>query len=115
MAQRPHPAHACARRFPTDLFMLDLSVLSHRLMRISGRWSALPAFGDKPLAYRDMLTRPIGIAGALALALAVAACGADGEPLPPPGAQDPVDVNAPKPAPEEGERPTRRFILDGLL
>ncbi|MEM8876995.1 MAG: hypothetical protein AAGD23_03890 [Pseudomonadota bacterium] len=95
--------------------MPNISVLSHRLVRILGLPPELPAAGDKPLAYRDTLIRPIGIASALALALAVAACGADGEPLPPPGAQNPVDVNAPKPAPEEGERPTRRFILDGLL
>jgi predicted small lipoprotein YifL len=59
--------------------------------------------------------RRLGVAFAAALAFGLAACGADGEPLPPPGAQNPVDVNAPKPAPEEGERPSRRFILDGLL
>jgi predicted small lipoprotein YifL len=76
--------------------------------------------GEAILIDRDIILgtesrRRLGIALAAVLALGLAACGADGEPLPPPGAQNPVDINAPKPAPEEGQRPDRPFILDGLL
>jgi predicted small lipoprotein YifL len=95
--------------------MPDLSVLSHLSYEYAGLRPRQTFAGEEPVAQREMLTRRFGMACAMALALAVAACGADGEPLPPPGAQDPIDVNAPKPAPEEGERPTRPFILDGLL
>ena len=59
------------------------------------------------------------VSGVIVVAMAatmLAGCGRRGPLEPPPGAEDPAPPpGTARPAPEEGERPSRPFVLDGLL
>ncbi|MEZ5878450.1 MAG: lipoprotein [Tepidamorphaceae bacterium] len=53
---------------------------------------------------------------AVGSALSLAACGRMGDLEPPPGVENPAPpVGTPRKAPEEGERPEKPFVLDGIL
>jgi len=53
---------------------------------------------------------------AIGAALSLAGCGRRGDLKPPPGVENPAPPpGTPRKAPEEGERPTKPFILDGIL
>jgi hypothetical protein len=62
--------------------------------------------------------RVVLVAAALSAALLVSGCGIKPSQLEPPPGTDPAEVRDPTselPPPKDGEKPTKPFILDGLL